>query len=155
MREIFFCLQTGVNGLFSPTQLALDFATPVKGAIASLDDDDLLSAVAPTAAHEVAPVHPDAGVVALPTVRPHDSEFGISLAEWRRRFQINEILCSRRFVLGVVGFQLKVVTLPSGQTFALRVDGIAGAVADYGVAETAHSVRVADHHSGCAIEAVF
>lgn len=43
--------QTRVNCLFRRANLTLDLAAPVKGARASLDDDDLLCLVASSAAH--------------------------------------------------------------------------------------------------------
>lgn len=89
---------------------ALNLTTPVEHAVAPLDDDDLLARVAPTAAHEVAAVHPQRGVVALPAVGALDAELGVALAEGRRRLVVHQVLGARRLVLRVVGAQLEAVS---------------------------------------------
>lgn len=98
-----------MDGLLGPTQLTLDLTTPVEGTRAPLHHHDLLSPVPPAAAHEVAPVHADASVVALAAVRPRDAQLGVPLAEHRGRFQINQVLHPRGFVFRVVRLQLEVV----------------------------------------------
>lgn len=97
--------------LFRLAHLALDLAAPVEGAGAPLDYRDLLSLVAPAAAHQVAAVDADARVVALPPVSAQDAEFGILLAEWRRRLHVDEIFLSGWLMLRVVWLQLEVVAM--------------------------------------------
>jgi hypothetical protein len=126
----------------------------VKGAAASLDDDDFLRLVSSPAAHEVAAVDADARVVALPSVRPQYPQLGVLLAEGRRGLEVDEVLNPRRLVLRVVRLQLEVIAVPTRQTLALRVHRIARGVARYGVAHTPDALRVAHHDPRGAVEAV-
>lgn len=144
--------------LFRPAQLALDLATPVEGAGAPLDHRYFLGLVAPAAAHQVASVDADAGVVALAAVGAEYTELGILLAERRRRLQVDEVPLPGWLVLRMIRLQLEVVTVPAAEAVAMRVHGVARRVADDGVVVVvvvaAHAVRVADHHPGGAVEAV-
>lgn len=71
--------------LFGPAHLALDLATPVEDAVAPFDHQYLLRLVTSAAAHEVAAVDADAGVVTGPSVSAQNAEFRVLLAErWRR-----------------------------------------------------------------------
>lgn len=143
-----------MDSFLSPAHLALHFAAPVEGAGTPLVDDDLLGPVAPTAAHEVAPVHAYARVVALPPMGAQDAQLWILLAEGGRRLQIDQVPGTRWLVLGVVGLQLEVVAVLPAGTVAMPVHRVAGRVAHYGVADAADAVRVADHDSGRSVEAV-
>lgn len=105
-----------MDGLDGAAELALDLAAPVEGAGAPFDDDHLLGAVSTAAAHEVASVDADAGLVALTTVRSLDAEARVALAEAWRRLQVDQVLGARRLVVRVVGPQLKVVAVALGST---------------------------------------
>lgn len=96
--------QTCVNNLLRPTQLTLYLAAPVERAGAPFHHDHFLRPVAPAAAHQIAPVDADRRVVTLAAVRSLDAEPGVPLAKPRRRFQIDQVLHARRFVVRVVGF---------------------------------------------------
>lgn len=126
--------------LFRPAQLALDLAAPVEGAGAPLDYRHLLCLVAPAAAHQVAAVDADARVVALPPVSAQDAEFGILLAERRRRLHIDEVLLPRRLVFRIVRLQLEVVALPAPETVTVLVHGVARRVAGDGIVGNARAV---------------
>lgn len=110
---------------FRLAQLALDLAAPVEGAGAPLDYRHLLSLVTPAAAHQVASVDANARVVALPPVSAQDAEFGILLAERRRRLHIDEILLPRWLMFRIVRFQLEVVAMPASETVTVLVYGVA------------------------------
>lgn len=84
-------LEARVYRLLDSAELTLDLATPVEGAGASLDDRHLLRLVASAAAHQVAAVDSDAGVVALPAVSAKDAQLRVLLAEERRGLQVDEI----------------------------------------------------------------
>lgn len=73
--------QTSMDCFLGPAQLALDLTAPVEGTRAPFHHHDLLSPVAAAAAHQVTPVHADAGVVALATVRSLDAELWVPLTE--------------------------------------------------------------------------
>lgn len=142
---------------FRPAHLALDLAAPVEGAGAPLVRHHLLRLVAPAAAHEVAAVDADAGVVADPAVGAQDPEFRVLLAERRRRLQVDQVLQPGRLVLRIVRLQLEVVAMPTWWTLATAVHRVAGGVAGDGVAvaaAAAHTIRVADHNPGGAVETV-
>lgn len=140
--------------LFRYAPLALDLAAPVEGAGAPLDHRHLLRLVAPAAAHEVAAVDADARVVALPPVGAQDTEFGILLAEGRRRLHVDEILLPGRLVLRIVRLQLEVVAMPAPEAVAVLVHGVARRVAGDGIVVYARAVGIADHHPGGPVEAV-
>lgn len=125
--------QTRVYRLFRPAQLALDLAAPVESAGAPLDYRHLLCFVAPAAAHQVAAVDADARVVALPPVSAQDAEFGILLAERRRRLHVNEVLLPGRLVLRIIRLQLEVVAVLAPETVAVLVHGIARRIAGDGI----------------------
>lgn len=146
-----FALQTCVYRLCCPAQLALDLATPVEDAGAPLDHQHLLRLVASAAAHQIAAVDAEAGVVALSPVGAQDTERGILLAERRRLLQVDEVLRPGRLVLRIVRLQLKVVALPARETVAMLVHGVARRV-DVHIA--AHAIRIADHYPGGAVEAI-
>lgn len=144
-------LQTCVYRFCRPALLALDLAAPVEDACAPLDHHHLLSLVAPAAAHQIAAVDAEAGVVALSSVGAEDAERGILLTERRRLFQVNEIFRPGWLVLRIVRLQLKVVTLPACKTVPMLVHGVTRRV---DVHVTAHAIRIADHYPGGAVEAV-
>lgn len=146
-------LQTRVYCLFRPAHLAFDLAAPVKSTGAPLDILHLLSLVAPAAAHQVAAVDADARLVAEPPVGAEDPEFGILLAERRRRLHVDEVLQAGRLVLRIVGLQLNVVSMPACQAIAMMVHGVARRVAGDGVVVT-HAIRITDHHSRGPVEAI-
>lgn len=146
--------QTCVYRLFRPAYLALDLAAPVEGAGAPLDYRHLLSQVAPAAAHQVASVDADARVVALPPVCAQNAEFGILLAERRRRLHVDEILLPGRLMFRIVRFQLEVVAMPASKTVTVLVHGVARRVAGDGVGINAQAIRIADHHPGSSVEAI-
>lgn len=146
-------LHTRVYRLFRPAHLAFDLAAPVESAGAPLDEHHLLSLVAPAAAHQVAAVDADARLVALPPVGAEDPEFGILLAERRRRLHVDEVLRAGRLVLRIVRLQLEVVTMPASQAIAMMIHGVARRVAGDGVVVT-HAIRITDHHSGGPVEAI-
>lgn len=100
-----------MNCLADVARLALDLAAPVERARAPLHHDHLLRPVAATAAHQVAAVDADRGVVALAAVRALDAESRVLRAEVRRRLQVDEIAVARRNVLRVVGLQLELVAV--------------------------------------------
>lgn len=139
---------------FRLAQLALDLAAPVEGAGAPLDYRHLLSLVAPAAAHQVASVDANARVVALPPVSAQDAEFGILLAERRRRLHIDEILLSRWLMFRIVRFQLEVVAMPASETVTVLVYGVARRVAGDSIGVNARAVRIADHHPRSSVEAI-
>lgn len=147
-------LQTRVYRLFRLAHLTLDLAAPVEGTGAPLDHRHLLSLVAPAAAHQIAAVDADAGVVALPSMRTQNTKFRILLAERRRRFHVDEVLAPGRLVLRIVRFQLDVVALPTSETIAMIVHGIAGRVTGNRIRVTASAVRVGHHHPGSTVETV-
>lgn len=140
--------------LFRSAQLTFDLAAPVEGAGTPLDYRHLLSLVAPAAAHQVAAVDADARFVALSPVGAQDTEFGILLAERRRRFQVDEILLSRRLVVRIIWLQLEVVAVPASKTIAMLMHGIARRVAGDGVGIDARAIRIADHHPGGSVETI-
>lgn len=80
--------QACVNNLLGPAQFTLYLAAPVEGTGAPFHHDDLLGPVASAAAHQITPVHPYRGVVALAAVRSLNSQPRIPIAEPRRRFQV-------------------------------------------------------------------
>lgn len=123
-----------MNCFLGPAQFALDFAAPVEGASAPLDHSDLLGAMSPPAAHEVAAVYTDGSVIALPAVGALDPESGVSFAESGRRFQVHQVLGSWRLMLRVVRFELEVVA----GLFPSR----------------SHTTRIAHHHPRSAVEPV-
>lgn len=98
-----------MNNFLDSTQFTFDFATPPEGAVAAFHDGEALGAEPAAAAHEVASVDPDAGVVAGPPVRAGDAEARVPLAEAGRRLQVHQVLRPRRFVVGVVRPQLESV----------------------------------------------
>lgn len=67
--------------LFSATAFALHLAAPMEGAVATLEHGHGFCAVAAAAAHEVAAIDPDAGVVAGSPVRAGDAKSRVLLAE--------------------------------------------------------------------------
>lgn len=141
--------------LFCPAQLTLNFATPVERARAPLHDNDFLRSIAPAAAHQVAAVDSNAGVVALPPVCAEYTELGIFLAERRRRLQIHQILQTRWLVLRIVGFQLEAVTVLPAQALSMMMHRVARRIAENGIAvSTSHPVAVAHHHARRTVEAV-
>lgn len=89
----------------------LNLTTPMEHAVAPFHDSNLLTRVAPAATHEIAAVHPQRGVVALPAVGALDAKLGVALAERRRRLIVHEVLGARWFVLGVVRAQLEAVSV--------------------------------------------
>lgn len=137
----------------SPAHLTLDFTAPVESARAPLIDDDFLRLVATTAAHQVAAVHADTGVVALATLRTQDAQLGVALAEWRRQLQVHEILWTRRLVFGIEGLQLEVVAVSPAQTLSVTVNGIARAKESV-AATSSYPFRVAHHHARRSVESV-
>ena len=140
--------------LFDSTELTLDLATPVEGARASLHDRHLLRLVASTAAHQVAAVHSDAGVVALPAVSAEDTQLGVLLAERWRGLQVDQVLRPGRLVLRVVGFQLEIVSVSTTQPLPMPVHRVARRIANDRVSVPSNSVRVAHHHPRGAVETV-
>lgn len=126
--------------LFRFAYLTLDLAAPVEGAGAPLDYNHLLSFVASAAAHQVAAVDADARFVALSPVSAQDAEFGILLAERRRRLHIDEILLPGRLMLRIVRLQLEVVAMPASETFTMLVHGVARRVACDGIVVNARAV---------------
>jgi len=143
---------TRVYRLFCLAYLTLDLAAPVERAGAPLNHHHFLGLVAPAAAHQVAAVDADAGVVALSAVSAQDAEFRVLLAERRRWFDVDQVLGPWRLVFRVVRLQLDVVTLSASEATAVLMHGIAGRVAGDGVAAIA--ARIGHHHSGRAVEAV-
>lgn len=95
-------LQTCVYRLCRSALLTLDLAAPVEDAVAPLDHHHLLSLVAPSAAHQIAAVDAEAGVVALSSVGAQDTERGILLAETRRVVHVDEVFRPGRLVLRIV-----------------------------------------------------
>lgn len=73
-----------MNHFFRATNFAFDLTTPVEGAVAPLHHEHGLSPVSATAAHKVAAVDADAGVVTGAPVRAGDAESRVLLAEPRR-----------------------------------------------------------------------
>lgn len=108
-----YSLQTGVDGFLRPTNFALDFTAPVESASASFDHFLHFRFVASTATHQIASVDADRRLVTDASLRPGDAQFQILFAEIRRILVVNQIFLARRFVFGVVGFQLVVVLFPS------------------------------------------
>lgn len=76
-------LETCVYRLCRPALLTLDLAAPVEDASAPLDHHHLLGLVASAAAHQIATVNAETGVVALSSVGTQDTECGILFAERR------------------------------------------------------------------------
>lgn len=99
-----------MNRFLRSTQFTLNLAAPVECARAPLDDDHFLGAIAPAAAHQIAAIDADRGVVALAAVRPLDAEPGVARAEARRRLQVDQVLRAGRLVVRVVRLQLEVVS---------------------------------------------
>lgn len=144
-------LYTGVYRFFCLAQLALDLATPVEDTGAPLDHIHFLSLVAPAAAHQIAAVNAEAGFVALSPVGAEDTQGGTLDAEIRRRLHVDEVLRPGRFVLRIGRLQLKVVALPTRETIAMLVHGVARRVH---VRITAHAIRIADHYLGGTVEPI-
>lgn len=147
-------LEARVYRLLDSAELTLDLATPVEGAGASLDDRHLLRLVASAAAHQVAAVDSDAGVVALPAVSAKDAQLRVLLAEERRGLQVDEILGTGRLVLRIVRLQLEIVPVSTTQALPVPVHRVARRVAHDRVPVSSNPVRVADHHPGRAVETV-
>lgn len=103
-------LQTRVYDLLGSTQFALNLAAPVEGARASLHHNHLLRAIATPTAHQIAPVDAQRGVVALSPVGAEYALSQILLAEAGRGLQIDDVLGTRRLVLGIVWIQLEVIS---------------------------------------------
>lgn len=62
-----------MNHFFSAAKFTFNLTTPVKGAVAPFYHKNSLSAVAAAAAHEVAAVDTDTGVVASATMRARNA----------------------------------------------------------------------------------
>jgi len=103
-------LETRVDDLLGPTQLALDLAAPMEGAGASLHHDDLVPPIATPTAHQPTSVHAQRGLVALASMGAQDPVSQVLLAEAGRGLQVDEVLGAWRLVLGIVGVQLEVIS---------------------------------------------
>ena len=112
----------------------------MESARAPLDYRHLLSLVTPTAAHQVATINADARVVTLSPVSTQDAEFGILLAEWRRRLHVDQILLPGRLMLRIVWLQLEIVALPTSETITMLMHGVTRRVAGDGIVGNARSV---------------
>lgn len=110
-----------MNHFFRATVFAFHLATPVEGAVAPFHHEHSLSPVAAAAAHEVAPVDADAGVVAGAPVRAGDAEPRVLLAEPGRRLVVHQVLAARRLVVGVVRPQLESVAVAARHPVRRRV----------------------------------
>lgn len=102
--------QARVNGFLNVTRLALDLAAPVESACAPFDHDHFLRPIASAAAHQVAAVDADRGVVALAAVRALDAQPRVLQTEAGRRFKVDEVLATGRLVLRIVRLQLELVS---------------------------------------------
>lgn len=153
-----------MDNFLCSTNVTLNLTTPVEHAVTPLDDDDLLAPVPPPAAHQIAPLHPQRGVVALPSMRPLDPQLGVPLAEGRRQLVVDEVLDARRLVLRVVRPQLEAVLVPPGAVLPLGVDAVAcDVVVEFpeflllrgmGVVHVAVVADVGDHDAGGSVVAV-
>lgn len=103
-------LQTRVDDLFGPTQLALHLAAPVECAGAPLHNDDLVSPIATPTAHQPTAVDAQRGLIALAAMGSQDALPQVLLAEARRRLQIDKVLRAGWLVLGIVRVQLEVIS---------------------------------------------
>lgn len=118
--------------LLHPTDLALNFTTPVKNTSTPLHHDHLLRAVPSPATHYVATVHSHRSVVALPPVGALDAQLRILLAEAGRHLVVHQILVAGGFVIGVDGFELEAVLVLLPLVLPLGVDAVGDGV-DLGV----------------------
>jgi len=129
-----------VHRLLCPTETALHLATPVERTRTSLYDGYLIGPVTPSTAHQVAAIHSYRRVVALTAVRSRYPEPRVALAESRRRFIVNQVLCSRRLVVWVVRLKLEGVAVPFAPSTPTALPS--------------QAARVAHHDSGSAVKAV-
>lgn len=83
--------------------IALDLAAPLESAATSFDDDHLLGLVAPTAAHQIASVHPHRRLIAHPASGAQDSEPRILFAEVGRWLGVDQVHGAGWLVLRIVG----------------------------------------------------
>jgi hypothetical protein len=130
-----------MNGLLRSANVALHLTAPMERTVAPLEIHDLLGAVPPSAAHDVATVHPHGGVVAEAAVRALYAQLGVLLAEAGRHLVIHQILNSGGFVLGVERVQLETVLVLTA-VLALAVDAVARDGVRFGVLRQPVSVRV-------------
>jgi hypothetical protein len=92
-----------VNYFFRATNFTFHLAAPMERAVTSFHHINSLSPIATAAAHEVAAVDADAGVVASPPVCARDAEPRVLLAEARRGLQVHKVFRPRRLVVRIVG----------------------------------------------------
>lgn len=149
--------------LFCRTSLTLHFTAPMESACTAFHDDDFLRPVAPAAAHQVAAVDADGGVVAEAAVGALDAQFRVLLAEPGGGFEVDEVLRAGGLVLRVVRLQLEAVLVlppPADGAFGVGVDAVDAVgqvgvgVGAVGVVATSLAPGVADHHPRSSVEAV-
>lgn len=104
-----------MNCLFRSTRFALDFAAPVEGASAALNDSHFLRSIPSSAAHQVTSIDAYWCVVTLTSVRSKNSQAQIFLAKSGGLFKVHEVLSGWWLVVGIVRLQWEFISV--GKSF--------------------------------------
>lgn len=135
-------------------RFAFDVATPVELAVAPLRDARLKGVVAPSAAHQLAPVHAGRVPIAAPPDGTHGARAAVGAAVVRTLVQIHQVVL-RGFVEAPIGLhqtRALAVELHLGGAVVLRLQRVARGAevrqlvpAGLQRAAAAHAVALAGH----------
>lgn len=95
------CSVARVTHFLYRTHVTLDVTAPVEGARAALPHDESLRGVAPPAAHEVASIDTEGGLIALAPFGAMVTEGDVMFAKCRRTLKIHQVAAARFLVVDV------------------------------------------------------